>query len=391
MCALSSTAAAEPFSQIVLEVLRMTRLLLASLLLVPALITGADRRAKNIVLFLADAGGIPTINAASLHGYGAPRKLFLQRMPHVGLSDTSSAVHFVSDSAAGMTAIVTGQKTRNGFIAQSESGERGVRDGVPLKTILEYAEERGLSTGIITNDAVTGATPASLYAKANDRASTAVIFPQVFAPRFGDGVDVMIGAGRPAIAKALAAAGLDLDALARDKGRPLLAAIAEVAPDAKRAIVLYESAQFELAEAMQVAVRVLSRNPKGYFLMVEWDTHTDNLRRGLDRMVELDRAIEQTAKDSKNSLLLFTADHSFDIRVRGGEPGRPLLEGFEEAEAKRVEEKRRDIRIPAVRMDNGHTGEEVLVAAQGPGAERVRGYMANTDLFTVMMAAFGWK
>jgi alkaline phosphatase len=30
-------------------------------------------------------------------------------------------------------------------------------------------------------------------------------------------------------------------------------------------------------------------------------------------------------------------------------------------------------------MDNGHTGEEVLVAAQGPGAERVRGYIANTD------------
>jgi alkaline phosphatase len=33
----------------------------------------------------------------------------------------------------------------------------------------------------------------------------------------------------------------------------------------------------------------------------------------------------------------------------------------------------------------------VLVAAQGPGAERVRGYLANTDLFGVMMDAFGWK
>jgi alkaline phosphatase len=33
----------------------------------------------------------------------------------------------------------------------------------------------------------------------------------------------------------------------------------------------------------------------------------------------------------------------------------------------------------------------VLVAAQGPGAERVHGYMSNTDLFNVMMAAFGWK
>jgi alkaline phosphatase len=143
---------------------------------------------------------------------------------------------------------------------------------------------------------------------------------------------------------------------------------------------------------MQLAVRMLSSNKKGYFLMVEWDTHTDNLRRGLDRMVTLDRAIEQIAQTAgKDTLLLFTADHSFDIRVRGGQTGTPLLEGLEEAQAKAIEEKRRDIRIPAVRMDNGHTGEEVLVAAQGPGATRVRGYMANTDLFKVMMTAFGWS
>ena len=42
-------------------------------------------------------------------------------------------------------------------------------------------------------------------------------------------------------------------------------------------------------------------------------------------------------------------------------------------------------------MDNGPTGEPVMVAAQGPGAERVRGYMRNTDIFHVMMSAFGWK
>jgi alkaline phosphatase len=363
--------------------------LLAALLL-PALIGAADGRARNVVLFIADAGGIPTINAASLHGYGAPRRLFVQRMPHIALSETSAFPHFVTDSAAGMTAIVTGEKTRNGFIAQSASGTRGVRDGAPLKTILEHAEERGLATGIITNDAVSGATPAALYAKANDRASTAVIFSQVFAPRFGDGVDVMIGAGRPAIGKALAATGASLDALATEKGRPLLSALADVPPDATRAIVLLDSAEFDLGQAVQLARRMLSRNKKGYFLMVEWDTHTDNVRRGLDRMITLDRAIEQTAQTAKDTLVLFTADHSFDLRVRGGQTGTPLLEGLEEAQAKAIEEKRRDIRIPALRMDNGHTGEEVLVAAQGPGAARVRGYMANTDLFKVMMAAFRW-
>ncbi len=369
----------------------MRRLVVILILLVPAVLA-AERRAKNVILFLADAGGIPTIHAASLHGYGEPRRLFLQRMPHIALSDTSSASRFVTDSAAGMTAIVTGHKTNNSVVAQSASAERGVRDGEPLTTILEYAEERGLSTGIVTNDAVTGATPASLYAKANDRSRTAEIFQQLFAPRAGDGVDVAISAGRPAIAKALAAAGLDLDALAAEQSRPLLASLADVPADARRAIVLHDSADFDLGGAVQLAVRMLSTNRKGYFLMVECDTHTDALRRGLDRMVAFDRTIEQTAANAgRDTLVLFTADHSFDIRVRGGQPGEPLLAGLEEAEAKRVAEKRRDIRIPAVRMDNGHTGEEVLVAAQGPGAERVRGYLANTDLFRVMMSAFGWK
>ena len=369
----------------------MRRIGIIVLLVVPVVLA-AEQRAKNVILFLADAGGIPTIHAASLHGYGAPRRLFVQRMPHIGLSETSSASRFVTDSAAGMTAIVTGHKINNNMVSQSTSGERGVRDGEPLKSILEHAEERGLSTGIITNDALTGATPAALYAKANDRGQTARIFPQVFRPTVGDGVDVMIGAGRPAIAKALTAAGLDLEVLARENGRPLLSSLAEVGPDATRAIVLLDSANFDLNEAVQLARRMLSRNRKGYFLMVEWDTHTDSLRRGLDRMVALDRVIEQTAQAAgRDTLLVFTADHSFDIRVRGGQPGVPLLEGFDEAEAKRIEEKRRDIRIPAVRMDNGHTGEEVLVAAQGPGADRVRGYLANTDVFGVMMKAFGWK
>jgi alkaline phosphatase len=46
--------------------------------------------------------------------------------------------------------------------------------------------------------------------------------------------------------------------------------------------------------------------------------------------------------------------------------------------------------LPNVRMDDSHTGEEVLVAAQGPGSDAVHGFLANTDLFHVMRAAFGW-
>jgi alkaline phosphatase len=49
------------------------------------------------------------------------------------------------------------------------------------------------------------------------------------------------------------------------------------------------------------------------------------------------------------------------------------------------------LQLANVRVDNTHTGEEVLVAAKGPGAERVHGYLANADLFRVVLDAWGWK
>jgi alkaline phosphatase len=357
------------------------------LLVVPVTLSGQSR-ARNVILFLADAGGLSTIAAASLHAYGEPRRLFVQRMPHIGLSETSTASQFVTDSAAGMTAIVTGRRTHNGVVGQSAAAIRGKVDGEPLKTILEYAEERGLATGLVTDDSIAGATPAALYAKANNRTLTATIFRQLFAPRFGDGVDVVIGAGRGTIAKALAADGLDLDTFARENGRPLLSSIAEITADASRAIVLHESGAFDPDAAVDAAIRILSRNKKGYFLMVEADAHTTQMQRGLDRLVALDRVLERTSKLVRSdTLLLFTADHSFDFRIRGGLYGQQILEGLAAAEA---ENPKGPIRIPALRVENGHTGEDVLVAAQGPGSQRVRGFMANTDLFRVMMEAYGW-
>jgi len=345
-------------------------------------------RARNVVLFLADAGGLPTIAAASLYGYGAPRKLFVERMPHIALSDTSSAAEVVTDSAAGMTAIVTGVRTRNGMLSESPGGERGKTDGAPLKTILEYAEERGLATGVITNDELTGATPAALYAKTSDRDRTAEIFLQAFTPRYGDGVDVMIGPGRAHVTKALSEAGTGLDALAAAKGRPVLSAIEAIPSGAERAIVLLESADIDLGAAVDAAMMMLSRNSRGYFLMVESDVHTDHIRHGLDRMVAFDRLIRRTAERAgSDTLLLFTADHSFDLRLRGGTFGQPLLDGVDGAKATGPQD---EIVTPALHVEDGHTGEPVLVAAQGPGADRVHGYMANTDLFGVMLAAYGW-
>jgi alkaline phosphatase len=351
------------------------------------------KNAKNVVLFLADAGGTSVITAASLHAHSAPNRLFMQQqLPHVGLSDTSTASQIVSDSAAGMTAIVTGQRTHNGVIAQSAAAVPGKQDGEALKTILEYAEEHGLSTGVISNDSLVGATPASTYAHVNHRGNRAGIFLQVFAPRFGDGVDVMIGSGRSGITIALEAAGTSLDTLATQHRRPILSSLDEVPADATRAIVLFESSEFDVEAAVRTAHRILSKNKKGYFLMVEVDTHTDRMRRGIERMVLMDKVIEKTASlVGRDTLLVLTADHSFDTQLRSGRLGTPLLDGLEDAEVRAKEEKSPTLRTPTLRMENSHTGEPVIVAAKGPGADRVHGFMLNTDIFNVMMQAYGWK
>jgi alkaline phosphatase len=369
----------------------MKKALILLMLVVPVLVS-AQGRARNVVLVLADAGGLGTITAASLHATGTSRGLFVQSLPHVALSDTSTASQIVSDSAAGMTAIVTGQKTHNGVISQGADAVRGKSDGTALKTILEYAEEHGLATGLVSNDALTGATPASLYAHVNDRGQTAAIFMQAFAPRFGDGVDVMIGPGRASIAKALAATGSSLEAVSASAKRPILASLADVPADARRAVVLLESSTFDIKDATLAAHRILSRNKKGYFLMVEGDVHTDRVRAGLESMVALDATVAALSKVmGRDTLLVFTADHSFDLALRSGRLGATLLEGVDEDQAKAAEEKRSSVSIPTLRMDDSHTGEPVMVAATGPGAERVKGYMRNTDIFTVMLQAFGWK
>jgi alkaline phosphatase len=348
--------------------------------------SGAEKRAKNIILFLGDAGGTPTLHAASIYGHNEPQALFIQHMPHIGLSDTSPAASWVTDSAAGMTAIVTGQKTLNGVLSQSADAVRGQKDGEILQTILEYAEEHGLSTGVVSNMSMADATPAACYAHSNDRGKTGEIFLQVLHPRYGDGVDLVLGAGRKSIYQATRQLNVDLDNELKKSGFEVYDSPEEVPAAARRAVALTDNGEYDLAAVTQRAIDILSRNPKGFFLMVECDMHTNRIKRGLEHALLMDKMVRQTAARMKNdTLIIFTADHSFDLRVRGGKKGKPILP----ADFKDGDEK--TLKSMNIRMDNGHTGEQVLVAAQGPGAQRVKGYLVNTDLFYIMLSAYGWK
>lgn len=366
----------------------LKKLILLTLLAGSSVLFAAEKRAKNVILFIGDAGGIGTLNVASLYIHEKPQALYIQSMPHHALVDTSAADAWVSDSAAGMTAIITGHKTNNGFLSQASDGVRGKQDGKILKTLLEHAEERGLSTGVITNMNVWDATPGACYAHANDRKSSGEIFVQALKPRFGDGVDILIGKDRKGLLASTEKLGVNLDQALRDKGYTLLANPSELTTASNRVASIYDGDDFDPKPVARHAREILSRNPKGYFLMIEWDMHAGNLVRGLERVRVMDALIRETANEvGDDTLILFAADHSSDVRLRGGKPGESLVSI---ANASPATPATNDPKAK-VRADSAHTGEEILAAARGPGAERVKGFIANTDLFKIMMAAYGWK
>src|ERR1700733_6454494 len=108
--------------------------------------SSAFSQAKNVILFIGDGAGISSLNAASIYGYGKPQALYIQKMPHVALADTSTAREWVTDAAASASAWATGHKGRNGVVSMSPDAEKDVRDGESYKTVMEYAMEHGLAT-----------------------------------------------------------------------------------------------------------------------------------------------------------------------------------------------------------------------------------------------------
>jgi alkaline phosphatase len=351
-----------------------------------------EARAKNVIVFLADAAGVSALNGASLHGYGAPLRLHIQGWPHLGLSDTTPVDKWVSDSANGMSSIMTGIKTHNGVISQGADAVRGRQDGTPTKTILEYAEERGLRTGVISTQSIADATPAAAYAHSNDRKKWGEIFPQAFVPRFGDGVDVLMGAGRTKIGSQLAEAGTSFEALSEQHRRPIYSSLADVVDSNARPVVVADA--IDVHAATLKALDILQDAPEGYLLVVEWDAHTDDVRKGLQNIVDFDKLIAEVEArvDLTDTLLLFTADHSFGLQVDGGERGKPLLEGYEQWKQATDRSGTEDdlVRLENVLVNRTHTAEEVVAVATGVGAQRVRGYFPNTHLFQVMLEAWGW-
>ena len=333
-----------------------------------------EPRARNIIILFGDGVGLSSVNAASILGYGKPQALFLQRMPHFALADTSSTAQWVTDAGAAATAMATGRKTANRMVSAFATADAHAGRQPEAKTILDYAEERGLSTGVISDESIVNPLVSAFYAREDDRNKAGDIFSQLLTPRFGDGIDIAIGPGRKAVMDALGPRADDLPAAFAAKQVLLsdsLSALEVV--KSQRAVILLDEAGSDLGATVDKVSAKLARNPKGFFLAVHSDCHLKEAERSLRCVVALDRIAQaMSERYGRDTLILVTADHAYALHTQG----------------QRVS-KEAGILSQVVLADE-HTGEEVPVFATGPGSARVQGFVPNTRVFDWMMQAFGW-
>ena len=358
-----------------------------------------EPQVKNVIYLIGDGMGFGAVSTLLLTEDDTTG---FEMAPVIGLHETCSANNYVTDSAAGGTALATGTRTNNGYVGADP-------DGNQLTSVLRKAQTYGMKTGIVVNTTLTEATPAAFYAGVTSRK-----FVYDIAKQFTENqVDVAIGGGldhfidRPDsldLTATLIEKGYDVylnwesvletesdkfvgilplyDLHRREKNNGeasaaegqevcLAAQMASLNEDASREHLSEPTVYLEKATAK--ALDVLSRNNKnGFFLMIESAIidgygHNNDGEGMVIEMQEFNRTLRQMIEyvnQHPETLLVVTADHETGgtgVYYNGNTPGNegPLKLKF---------------------STSGHTGTVVPIFAYGAGAENFAGVMKNVDV-----------
>ncbi|KAA0199801.1 hypothetical protein HAZT_HAZT002585 [Hyalella azteca] len=131
--------------------------------------------AKNVVLFLGDGMGLPSITAARIYKgqyrgavSGEEQQLVFETFPSVSLAKTYCVDKQVPDSACTATAFLCGVKTNYEVLGADAGVIPGncttLTDDNKLSSLASLALDAGKRAGFVTSTRVTHATPAALYA-----------------------------------------------------------------------------------------------------------------------------------------------------------------------------------------------------------------------------------
>ncbi len=274
-------------------------------------ITSKPKQVKNIILLIGDGMGLAQMYSAYTANFGV---LNMLRCPYVGLSRTCSIDEYITDSAAGATAMSTGRKTKNRMIAIDSLGN-------PLKTILEISKEQGLAVGLVATNSITDATPAAFIAHNIDRKMSEYIALDFLKTD----IDVFIGGGKKFFTSRKD--GKDLTIELKQKGYNVIynidsirnvtsGKLAGLTSDEDNPAIIKGRGDM-LIISTNAAIRLLNKNKKGFFLMVEGSQidkggHENYNQKVITETIDFDKAVgaalDFAASDS-NTLVIITADH----------------------------------------------------------------------------------
>ncbi|OXB82420.1 UNVERIFIED_CONTAM: hypothetical protein H355_000678, partial [Colinus virginianus] len=421
------------------------------------------QRAKNVILFVGDGMGLPTVSAARIYkgqlagSSGEESVLAMETFPHVALAKTYTIDRQVPDSAGTGTAYLCGVKANAktlGLSGAAVYGKCRTALGNEVDSILHRARLAGKSVGIVTTTRVQHASPAAAYAHSASRSW----YSDANMPRetlrdgckdiahqlvYNTDINVILGGGRtymsprwtpdPEYPEDPAQNGTRRD------GRDLVAewlstregaryvwdkkgldAVDDTSVSHLMGLFEPKDMRYELnrnattdpsiVEMTEKAIRILRRNPNGFFLFVEdecrvlgWDVGPGS-QQALMEAIMLDRAVARAGEltEPSDTLTVVTADHShvftfggntlrgtsifglapkkakdkraYTSILYGNGPGYSLRDGGRPAASLPAVEDKDYRQQAAVPLDlETHSGEDVVVLAQGPMAHLFHG------------------
>ena len=416
----------------------------------------AREKLDGIVLVIADGTSLELITAARNCTLGATGRLALEGLSNTAFVRTYSASDMVTDSGASATAMARGIKADNRVIGIASPT---ASSGPP--SILDLAKKAGWSTAVITDDSVTGATPAPFVVEHDNRDQHEIIAAKIL-DQLGGRADIVLGGGskwffdRVKDPEVIYKGGerivvqktqekLSTLPVALFDDWESLRAYDPQEKDPKPVLGLFFPGEFpyyadgqrtlRLKDLVEKAVALLRARGKPFFLMVEAGlpdkaSHLNNAKRAIFEVLELDATVAWLRENlGPNALVLATTDHnnggfSFNgplvplplreeallgknpltgtsyftwssgpgadreasaTRTRIiTEPGKPMR-----AVEETVQETDVDYAQPALieAKASFHTAGDVWLLGDGPGSENVRGFIDNTEIFSLMAKA----
>ncbi len=325
---------------------------------------------ENIIFIIGDGMGPNDITLAEENVDGVYKfGLVLNQIENCGFATTYSADSEITDSAASGTALSTGFKTNNDYLGKDPNGN-------DLKNMAEIAREQGKKIGIITDEDLSGATPAAFVVhnisrdNAKELASDMVEFkPDVLMCKdYNSTYAILEDEARRIFEKEYL--------VAKDFRR--FKETLDTDPESKQPFFGFLDGfstmpSYNLAQCAEVAFKRL-KNDNGFFLMIESSGtdkfgHKNNIKGKLSGVVTLDRTVAAALKfmeDNPDTLLIITSDHETG--------GVKLPTG--------------DEKLTDLLTTNKHTDTPVRVFAVGKGSEYFKDKTVdNTDIAKFVIKA----